>query len=63
MIPNKIKEIMGKLEKAGHEAYLIGGAVRDIKLGIEPKDYDIFTNATGEQILKIFPKGNVIGGR
>jgi tRNA nucleotidyltransferase (CCA-adding enzyme) len=44
------------------QAYIIGGAVRDYKLGIKPHDYDIFTNATGEQILKIFPSGNIIGG-
>ena len=61
MIPERIIEMMKLIEKAGFEAYIIGGAVRDIKLGITPKDYDIFTNATGEQILKIFPDGNIIG--
>ena len=61
MIPDKIKEMMQKLIDKGFEAYIIGGAVRDYLLGITPHDYDIFTNATGEEILKIFPKGVVIG--
>lgn len=43
------------------EAYIIGGAIRDTILGIEPHDWDIFTNATGEELLQIFPKGKVIG--
>ncbi len=62
MIPKNIKSIMEKLIKNKYEAHIIGGAVRDSLLHLEPKDYDIFTNATGEQILKIFPKGTVIGG-
>ncbi len=53
---------MGKLIKNKYEAHIIGGAIRDRLLHLEPKDYDIFTNATGEQILKIFPRGTVIGG-
>ena len=61
MIPDNIKEKMETLIKAGFEAYVIGGAVRDFYMGIEPHDYDIFTNATGEQILKLFPKGVVLG--
>ena len=60
-IPENIKELMQKLIINKFEAYIVGGAVRDILLDTPPKDYDIFTNATGEQILKIFPKGVVIG--
>lgn len=62
MIPENIKGLMVKLEESGFESYIIGGAVRDELLGITPKDYDIFTNASGEEILKIFPTGKVIGG-
>ena len=47
----------------GYDAYIIGGAVRDLVIGGEPADYDIFTNATGEQILTIFPDGKIIGGK
>ena len=62
MIPKNIKSIMEQLTKKGYEAHIIGGAVRDRLLDLIPKDYDIFTNATGEEILKIFPKGVIIGG-
>ncbi len=62
IIPDKIKGIMQKLLDNKYEAYIIGGAIRDSLMNIKPHDYDIFTNATGEEILKIFPKGRVIGG-
>jgi tRNA nucleotidyltransferase/poly(A) polymerase len=55
------KEIMETLVSKGFEAYLVGGCVRDKLLGEDPHDYDIFTNATGDEILNIFPQGNVIG--
>ena len=61
MIPNKIKGLMQKLLNNKFEAYIIGGAVRDIFLKEIPHDWDIFTNATGEQIQKIFPKSVIIG--
>jgi poly(A) polymerase/tRNA nucleotidyltransferase (CCA-adding enzyme) len=44
------------LQNAGFEAYLVGGCVRDMLLGIPPKDYDVTTNATPEQIIPLFPK-------
>ena len=62
IIPENVKEIMQKLLDSNFEAYIIGGAVRDYLLDKEPHDYDVFTNATGEQILKIFPAGKVLGG-
>jgi len=46
IIPNEVLNIMDKLKKNNYEAYIIGGAVRDILLNLEPHDYDIFTNAT-----------------
>jgi tRNA nucleotidyltransferase (CCA-adding enzyme) len=60
-LPTHVQNFMRKLESYGFEAYVIGGAVRDSILGVEPKDYDIFTNATGEQILTVFPNGHVVG--
>lgn len=60
-IPDNIKGLMQKLIDNGFEAYIIGGAVRDSLMGREPHDYDLFTNATGEQILKVFPQGKVMG--
>lgn len=49
-----ISEVIARLQQAGHEAYIVGGAVRDILLGRKPKDYDISTSATPEQIRKVF---------
>jgi tRNA nucleotidyltransferase/poly(A) polymerase len=44
------------LQSASHEAYLVGGCVRDLLMGVKPKDYDVTTNATPEQIIALFPK-------
>ncbi len=56
VIPKEITEIIETLEKAGFEAFLVGGCTRDILLGKTPKDWDITTNATPEQIIPLFPK-------
>ncbi|MCM8529511.1 MAG: polynucleotide adenylyltransferase PcnB [Lentisphaeraceae bacterium] len=55
--------IIRTLQEAGHTTYLVGGAVRDFLLGIEPKDYDISTTATPEEVKKIFGRGARIIGR
>ncbi len=55
-IPQEISTIINTLEKNGFESYLVGGCVRDIFLGRIPKDWDITTNATPEQIISLFPK-------
>jgi len=55
IIPKEIKEIIAKLEKAGFEAYIVGGCVRDFLLEKKPKDWDVTTNAKPEQIQKVFP--------
>lgn len=52
---------MQLLIDGGYEAYIIGGAVRDLMIGCKPSDWDIFTNASGNEILSIFPHGKVIG--
>lgn len=54
-IPNEVRTVSNGLRQAGFEAYLVGGCVRDLIIGIEPKDWDITTNATPEQIQSIFP--------
>jgi tRNA nucleotidyltransferase (CCA-adding enzyme) len=51
----KIKEILKTLEEGGFEAYAVGGCVRDLLMGRHPTDWDITTNATPEQIQKLFP--------
>ncbi len=54
IIPLGALNILQTLEEAGFEAFLVGGCVRDLLLGCSPKDYDICTNATPEQMLSVF---------
>lgn len=54
-IPQEVEVVSSGLRKAGFEAYLVGGCVRDLILGREPKDWDVTTNATPEQIQAVFP--------
>lgn len=55
-IPKEISHVGDVLLEAGHEAYLVGGCVRDIVLGREPKDWDIATEARPEEVQRIFPE-------
>lgn len=55
-IPKEIKLTLAVLQNAGFEAFLVGGCVRDLIMGVVPKDWDITTNATPEQIISLFPK-------
>ncbi len=54
-IPKPIIEIIQKLEAAGFEAFVVGGCVRDLLMDINPKDWDITTNAKPEEVVKLFP--------
>jgi poly(A) polymerase/tRNA nucleotidyltransferase (CCA-adding enzyme) len=54
-IPTEVTRVTKILETAGFEAFLVGGCVRDLLLGREPKDWDITTNAIPEQIITLFP--------
>jgi poly(A) polymerase len=49
-------QIVTRLKKSGFEAYLVGGCVRDLLLGLAPTDYDVATNAQPEDVQKIFPR-------
>lgn len=55
--------VLDKLRLAGHKAYLVGGGVRDLLLGIKPKDYDISTSAKPEEVKKLFRNCLLIGRR
>ncbi|MDD5318488.1 MAG: CCA tRNA nucleotidyltransferase [Candidatus Pacebacteria bacterium] len=55
-IPDGVSQITKTLKNAGFEAFLVGGCVRDLILGKKPKDWDVTTNATPEQIISLFPK-------
>ncbi len=50
-----------KLQICGHAAYLVGGCVRDLLLGREPKDYDLATDARPERVLALFPGSQLVG--
>lgn len=60
--PNALK-VMYRLNGAGFESYLVGGCVRDVLMGKEPKDFDVVTNATPEQIKGLFRNCRLIGRR
>ena len=51
------------LKNAGFEAFIVGGAVRDLMLGLAPKDFDVATNATPEQVKGLFRRAFIIGRR
>src|SRR5579871_831638 len=53
--------IVQTLREAGFQAYLVGGCVRDLLLGVEPKDFDVSTDATAAQVMKIFPETYAVG--
>lgn len=57
----RAEKVVRTLQARGYQAYLVGGCVRDLLLGSEPKDYDIATSATPEQILAIFPGSLLVG--
>lgn len=63
MLSFAAEKIAKRLHEAGFQAYVVGGAVRDLLLGVEPKDFDIATDATPEQIRKIFRRSRIIGRR
>ena len=63
LIDSDALKIVKKLNKTGYEGYLVGGCIRDLLLGLEPKDFDIATNATPEQIQKLFKRSRIIGRR
>ena len=54
-VPYEVKTVAQGLRDAGYEAYLVGGCVRDLFLNKTPKDWDVTTDATPEQIQAVFP--------
>ena len=64
MNPKELAEkICGVLRDAGHQAYLVGGCVRDLVLGREPADYDVATDALPERVQQLFPDSIAVGAR
>jgi poly(A) polymerase len=62
MSPCALK-VTSTLQEAGHTAFVVGGAVRDAILGWQPKDFDVATSATPEQVRELFRRSRIIGRR
>ncbi|WON73131.1 polynucleotide adenylyltransferase PcnB [Nitrosospira sp. Is2] len=56
-------KVTSGLQEAGYAAFIVGGAARDLLLGLEPKDFDVATNATPEEVRAIFRRSRIIGRR
>ncbi|TAN68932.1 MAG: polynucleotide adenylyltransferase PcnB [Methylobacter sp.] len=63
MISENALKVLYRLQKEGFDAYLVGGCVRDLLLGREPKDFDVVTNADPDQVRKVFRNCRLIGRR
>ena len=63
LVDERARNVVTTLQEAGFEAYVVGGAVRDLLLGLRPKDFDVATNATPEQVKTLFRRAFIIGRR
>ncbi|MGE5117290.1 MAG: polynucleotide adenylyltransferase PcnB, partial [Betaproteobacteria bacterium] len=63
LVDEHAAKVVATLKGAGHEAYIVGGAVRDLLLGHRPKDFDVATDATPEQVKQLFRRAFIIGRR
>ena len=63
LVDERAANVVRTLKNAGFEAYIVGGAVRDLLLGLRPKDFDVATNATPEQVKGLFRRAFIIGRR
>jgi len=60
--PNAL-DVVERLTDAGYQAFLVGGCVRDLLLGQQPKDFDVATNATPEEVKQVFRRSRLVGRR
>src|SRR5574340_1836245 len=60
-LPDSACLVVEKLKKAGHEAYFVGGCVRDLYRGMVPQDYDIVTSARPDEVCSLFPHTIPVG--
>ena len=63
LVDERALSVVHTLKQAGFEAYVVGGAVRDLLVGLRPKDFDVATNATPEQVKGLFRRAFIIGRR
>ena len=63
LVDERAATVVRTLKEGGHAAYIVGGAVRDLLLGLKPKDFDVATDATPEQVKRLFRRAFIIGRR
>src|SRR5574343_2099132 len=63
LVDDRARRVVETLQQAGYEAYIVGGAVRDLLVGRRPKDFDVATDATPEQVKALFRRAFIIGRR
>src|SRR5450830_1355706 len=63
LVDERAMDVVHTLKAAGFEAYVVGGAVRDLLVGLRPKDFDVATDATPEQVKSLFRRAFIIGRR
>ena len=63
LVDERAMDVVRTLKQGGFEAFIVGGAVRDLLLGLRPKDFDVATNATPEQVKSLFRRAFIIGRR
>jgi len=63
LVDERARNVLSTLQGAGFEAFIVGGAVRDLMVGLAPKDFDVATNATPEQVKGLFRRAFIIGRR
>jgi poly(A) polymerase len=63
LVDERALHVVHTLKEGGFEAYIVGGAVRDLLLGLRPKDFDVATDATPEQVKGLFRRAFIIGRR
>ncbi len=62
-IDSNALDVTDRLQEAGYQALLVGGCVRDLLVGLKPKDFDVATNATPEQVRELFRRSRMVGRR
>jgi poly(A) polymerase len=63
LVDERAMDVVHTLKQGGYQAYIVGGAVRDLLVGLRPKDFDVATDATPEQVKSLFRRAFIIGRR
>ena len=63
LVDERAMDVVQTLKRGGFEAFIVGGAVRDLLVGLRPKDFDVATDATPEQVKSLFRRAFIIGRR